>query len=145
MTKHINTTKIANSLKTVSSIWKKHNKLVPSTWATTQKDAGFEIITWTVDRGYKCWGPRPEGHADSPECQWNEFELIDAMADMGVVGIFSDWPATTTFYANCKMPKGTPCHPHQGCKGGLSVRLARLHPCSHCALFCIALRMTSGK
>jgi len=21
--------------------------------------------------------------------------------DVGVIGVFSDWPATTTFYANC--------------------------------------------
>ncbi|RPH44387.1 MAG: glycerophosphodiester phosphodiesterase, partial [Burkholderiales bacterium] len=30
------------------------------------------------------------------------FEVIDVLArEVGVIGIFSDWPATTTFYANC--------------------------------------------
>ena len=28
--------------------------------------------------------------------------LMDVLAqDVGIVGLFSDWPATTTFYANC--------------------------------------------
>jgi glycerophosphoryl diester phosphodiesterase len=22
--------------------------------------------------------------------------------DVGIIGLFSDWPATTTFYANCR-------------------------------------------
>ncbi|KPP88624.1 MAG: hypothetical protein HLUCCA08_17710 [Rhodobacteraceae bacterium HLUCCA08] len=27
---------------------------------------------------------------------------LDMLAqDVGVIGVFSDWPATTTFYANC--------------------------------------------
>jgi len=30
------------------------------------------------------------------------YELLDVLArDVGVIGVFSDWPATTTFYANC--------------------------------------------
>jgi glycerophosphoryl diester phosphodiesterase len=28
--------------------------------------------------------------------------LLDVLyRDVGVIGVFSDWPATTTFYANC--------------------------------------------
>lgn len=31
-------------------------------------------------------------------------ELLETLAtDVGVVGVFSDWPATTTFYANCRL------------------------------------------
>jgi glycerophosphoryl diester phosphodiesterase len=30
-------------------------------------------------------------------------ELLDVLAqDVGIEGIFSDWPATVTYYANCK-------------------------------------------
>ena len=30
------------------------------------------------------------------------FEVLDVLAkDVGIIGIFSDWPATVTFYANC--------------------------------------------
>ena len=29
-------------------------------------------------------------------------QVLDVLArDVGVIGVFSDWPATTTFYANC--------------------------------------------
>ena len=28
--------------------------------------------------------------------------VLDVLAkDVGVIGVFSDWPATTTYYANC--------------------------------------------
>ena len=28
--------------------------------------------------------------------------VLDVLAmDVGIIGIFSDWPATTTYYANC--------------------------------------------
>ena len=31
---------------------------------------------------------------------------IDVLArDVGIIGLFSDWPATTTFYANCLDPR----------------------------------------
>ncbi|PIE41790.1 MAG: glycerophosphodiester phosphodiesterase, partial [Gammaproteobacteria bacterium] len=30
-------------------------------------------------------------------------QLLDVLArQVGVLGVFSDWPATVTFYANCK-------------------------------------------
>lgn len=30
------------------------------------------------------------------------FEVLDVLArDVGVLGVFSDWPATVTYYANC--------------------------------------------
>ena len=30
------------------------------------------------------------------------FELMHVLhKDVGIVGLFSDWPATTTYYANC--------------------------------------------
>jgi glycerophosphoryl diester phosphodiesterase len=30
------------------------------------------------------------------------FALLDVLAKkVGVLGVFSDWPATTTYYANC--------------------------------------------
>lgn len=43
-------------------------------------------------------------------------ELTHTLASkVGVHGLFSDWPATTTFYANCMMkslsPEGSSCDP----------------------------------
>jgi len=30
-------------------------------------------------------------------------EVLDVLAqDVGIIGIFSDWPATVSYYANCK-------------------------------------------
>jgi glycerophosphoryl diester phosphodiesterase len=30
------------------------------------------------------------------------YTVLDVLAkEVGIIGIFSDWPATTTFYANC--------------------------------------------
>ena len=32
----------------------------------------------------------------------DEYKVIDALArKVGVLGIFSDWPAVVTYYANC--------------------------------------------
>ena len=30
-----------------------------------------------------------------------DFRLAPTARDVGVLGVFSDWPATTTFYASC--------------------------------------------
>lgn len=33
---------------------------------------------------------------------FNELEIIDTLyQQLDVIGLFSDWPATTSFYANC--------------------------------------------
>ncbi|MEL7098904.1 MAG: glycerophosphodiester phosphodiesterase family protein [Pseudomonadota bacterium] len=81
-------------------------EIVPSLLATEAKAAGLEIITWTVERS----GPLASGGGwyyqsvkDVTDNDGAVFELIDALAmDVGVIGIFSDWPATVTYYANCK-------------------------------------------
>ncbi|MGF1445147.1 MAG: glycerophosphodiester phosphodiesterase family protein [Pikeienuella sp.] len=80
-------------------------EIVPSVYAEQAKAAGLNIITWTVERS----GPLNTGggwyYQSIAEATTNDgvmFELIDVLAqDVGVVGIFSDWPATTTYYANC--------------------------------------------
>ncbi|MEM7742999.1 MAG: glycerophosphodiester phosphodiesterase family protein [Pseudomonadota bacterium] len=81
------------------------DKIVPSSLATEAKAAGLNIMTWTVERS----GPLKTGGgwyyqsiAELTDGDGVMLELIDVLAqDVGVVGIFSDWPATTTFYANC--------------------------------------------
>ncbi|MGR3486341.1 MAG: glycerophosphodiester phosphodiesterase family protein [Paracoccaceae bacterium] len=80
-------------------------EIVPSTLATEAAAAGLGIITWTVERS----GPLGSGggwYYQSIEAATDNdgdvYALIDALAqDVGVIGIFSDWPATTTYYANC--------------------------------------------
>ena len=79
--------------------------VVPSEYATAAQAAGLDIITWTVERS----GPLASGGgwyyqsiADATDNDGDMYTLIDVLAqDVGVLGIFSDWPATVTYYANC--------------------------------------------
>jgi glycerophosphoryl diester phosphodiesterase len=80
-------------------------KIVPSVYAKRAKEAGLEIISWTLERS----GPLDEGGGFYYQSIRNAIDndgdmmvLMDVLAqDVGIVGLFSDWPATTTFYANC--------------------------------------------
>nr|WP_246003744.1 glycerophosphodiester phosphodiesterase family protein [Histidinibacterium lentulum] len=81
-------------------------EIVPSVYAEEANAAGLTLITWTLERS----GPLATGGgwyfqsiAEATDNDGVYFELLDVLAqDVGVVGVFSDWPATTTFYANCK-------------------------------------------
>lgn len=80
-------------------------KIAPSEYAAQAKAAGLKLITWTIERS----GPLMTGGGwyyqsikDVTDSDGVMYELIDVLAkDVGVVGIFSDWPATVTYYANC--------------------------------------------
>ncbi len=79
--------------------------MVPSELATQLAAADIGIITWTLERS----GPLASGGgwyyhtvADAIDTDGDYFEVLDVLAqDVGVVGVFSDWPATVTYYANC--------------------------------------------
>jgi glycerophosphoryl diester phosphodiesterase len=80
-------------------------EIVPSPYAEEAKAAGLNLITWTLERS----GPLANGGgwyfqsiADVTDNDGVYYELLHVLAqDVGVEGVFSDWPATTTFYANC--------------------------------------------
>lgn len=82
-----------------------NGKIAPSTYAKEAKAAGLNIITWSLERS----GPLQKGggyYYKSINSIVNNdgviYELVDVLArEVGVTGIFSDWPATVTFYANC--------------------------------------------
>jgi glycerophosphoryl diester phosphodiesterase len=82
-----------------------NGKIVPSAYAKAAKAAGLDIITWTLERS----GPLITGggyYYQSVTSVTNNdgdtFALLDVLAKkVGVLGVFSDWPATTTYYANC--------------------------------------------
>ncbi|MBA55958.1 MAG: glycerophosphodiester phosphodiesterase [Pseudomonadales bacterium] len=82
-----------------------HNNIVPSDYAINAKAAGLDIITWTLERD----GPLANGggwyHQSIRAAINNDgdtMKVLDVLArDVGVLGVFSDWPATTTYYANC--------------------------------------------
>lgn len=80
-------------------------KIVPSQYALKAREAGLKIVTWTMERS----GPLQGGGgwyyqsiAAAITSDGAVFPVIDALAqDVGVVGIFSDWPATVSYYASC--------------------------------------------
>ncbi len=82
--------------------------IVPSAYAKAAKAAGLDIITWTLERS----GPLANGGGwyhqtvtGAIDNDGDTFKVLDVLArDVGVIGVFSDWPATTTYYANCIKP-----------------------------------------
>jgi glycerophosphoryl diester phosphodiesterase len=82
-----------------------NGKIVPSTYAKEAKAAGLNIITWSLERS----GPLQKGggyyYKSVNAVVDNDgmvYELLDVLAQqVGVIGVFSDWPATVTYYANC--------------------------------------------
>ena len=82
-----------------------NGKIVPSAYTKAAKAAGLKLITWTLERS----GPLANGggwyfqtikEATNNDAMY--LELLDVLAqDVGIEGIFSDWPATVTYYANC--------------------------------------------
>lgn len=81
-------------------------RIVPSDYADAANAAGLDIITWTLERsgflsvdggGYYYSSVAPVINNDG-----DMFTVLDVLArQVGVRGVFSDWPATVTYYANC--------------------------------------------
>ena len=82
-----------------------NGRIVASEYAKRAKAAGLDIITWTLERS----GPLNSGggwYYQSVSASINNdgdmLEALDVLArEVGVLGVFSDWPATVTYYANC--------------------------------------------
>jgi glycerophosphoryl diester phosphodiesterase len=81
-------------------------RIVPARGARAARAAGLEIVTWTLERSgnlaarNKGFYYRTIGAAVTRE--GDVLEVIDVLArDVGVRGIFSDWPATVSLYAGC--------------------------------------------
>jgi glycerophosphoryl diester phosphodiesterase len=80
-------------------------KIVPSVYAEKAKAAGLDIITWTLERSGLLENGGGWYYQTVTEVIDNDgdmYTVLDVLAkDVGILGIFSDWPATVTFYANC--------------------------------------------
>jgi glycerophosphoryl diester phosphodiesterase len=80
-------------------------EITASAYARAANEAGLNLITWTLERS----GPLTTGGGwyfqtvkDAIDGDGRVYEVVDVLTqDAGVVGLFSDWPATTTFYASC--------------------------------------------
>ena len=84
----------------------KDGKVVPSAYAKNAKQAGLGIITWTLERsgvladGKNGW--YYQTFDDAIRREGDMMHVLDVLAkDVGILGIFSDWPATVTYYASC--------------------------------------------
>ncbi|MBF0378098.1 MAG: glycerophosphodiester phosphodiesterase [Desulfamplus sp.] len=84
----------------------KDGKVVPSEYAKKAKAAGLDIITWTLERSgllKEGGGWYYESIKDAIDNDGDVMEVLNVLAkDVGVIGIFSDWAGTVTYYANCK-------------------------------------------
>jgi glycerophosphoryl diester phosphodiesterase len=81
-------------------------RIVPSAYARNAKAAGLDIITWTLERsGILADGGNGfyfQSFDTAIKREGDIMQVLDVLArEVGIIGIFSDWPATTTFYANC--------------------------------------------
>ncbi|MEO0615732.1 MAG: glycerophosphodiester phosphodiesterase family protein [Pseudomonadota bacterium] len=89
----------------------RNGRIVPSKYARRAKRAGLDIISWTTERSGRV---REEiipangafYYDTTVDALANDGDIltqIDVLVQrVGIFGLFSDWPATTTFYANCK-------------------------------------------
>ena len=80
-------------------------KIVPSEYAKSAKAAGLDLIGWSLERD----GPLNKGGGfyhrsikGAIDRDGDTLTVLDVLArQVGVRAMFSDWPATTTFYASC--------------------------------------------
>ncbi|PTW55071.1 glycerophosphoryl diester phosphodiesterase [Breoghania corrubedonensis] len=81
--------------------------IVASEYAKAAKQAGLKLISWSLERsgplaakgggGWYYSSTNDIIHTDG-----QMYELVDTLArDVGIVGLFSDWPATVSYYASC--------------------------------------------
>jgi glycerophosphoryl diester phosphodiesterase len=82
-----------------------NKEIVPSEYAKAAKAAGLDLIGWSLERD----GPLHKGGGfyhrpirGAIDRDGDTLTVLDVLArQVGVRGMFSDWPATTTFYASC--------------------------------------------
>src|SRR6476661_580242 len=82
-----------------------NKEIVPSEYARAAKAAGLDLIGWSLERD----GPLNKGGGfyhrsirSVVDRDGDTLTVLDVLAkQVGVRGMFSDWPATTTFYASC--------------------------------------------
>lgn len=84
-------------------------RIVPSQLAKDLKAMGFDIITWTFERSDLRQGASRAGYyydfdaaGAAIKKDSDMYKALDVLArEVKILGLFSDWPATVTYYANC--------------------------------------------
>lgn len=88
-------------------VTQRQGRIVPSEYAIAAKAAGLNIIAWSLERSPPL-SAKPDWYYQSLPDLANDdgavLQVLDVLArDVKVIGVFSDWPGTTSFYANCML------------------------------------------
>ncbi|KAF6831454.1 glycerophosphoryl diester phosphodiesterase [Colletotrichum plurivorum] len=81
--------------------------IVPSEYATRARELGMDTISWSLERSGFLGDETKGGYyytsiANVTNNDGDVYNLLHVLAqDVGVKGVFSDWSATVTYYANC--------------------------------------------
>jgi glycerophosphoryl diester phosphodiesterase len=91
-----------------------NSKIVPSQYSKDARAAGLGIITWTLERsGRIVQEVLPTKGTSSPSFYYQTtldaltsdgdiLTTLDVLAkQVGILGIFSDWSGTVSYYASC--------------------------------------------
>ena len=84
-----------------------NERIVPSQYARNARQANLDIITWTLERSGRLADLTPDTYyyqtiTSVVNNDGDMMTVLDVLAQkVGVLGIFSDWPATVSYYANC--------------------------------------------
>ena len=80
--------------------WETSQRFRPAAQVVAQ--GGYHGLGNTRFKSSTNRAPRQTTPGTEGESRSLQLELIDVLAqDVGVLGVFSDWPATTTYYASC--------------------------------------------
>ena len=83
----------------------KNNKIVPSEYAIAAKKAGMELIGWSFERSgfLKTGGGYYYDYVNEViNNDGDMYTVLDVLArEVKILKMFSDWPATVVYYANC--------------------------------------------
>lgn len=81
-----------------------NGELQASSYARYARQAGLNIITWTFEAGNAA-DPNNWLYSNLADFMDHESRMLEVLhalhTKVGIKGIFSDWPGTVTFYANC--------------------------------------------
>lgn len=82
--------------------------IIPSSYATTAKAAGLDIVAWSFERSGPLANVAASGEyyyadfAAAIHYDGQMYEVLDVLfKQVGIKGLFSDWSSTVTYYANC--------------------------------------------
>lgn len=80
-------------------------QIAPSAYASEASAAGLKIMTWSFERSAPLTESGDWFYQSVDQALDNDgdaYVVLDVLArEIGIVGIFSDWPASVTYYANC--------------------------------------------